>query len=465
MKKGVDNMKIDFIKEVEQRKDAILKDLTDLIKINSELTTFDEKRTEAPFGEGIDEALTYMLNLGKRDGFKTLNADHYAGHIEYGDQDEYVGMVGHLDVVPAGSGWSFPPYGAVIHDGKMYGRGTEDDKGPTLAAYYAMKILKDLNLPLSKRIKLVLGTDEETQWRCVQYYFKHYPEQPVAGFIPDSEFPLTYGEKGILKVVVKGKKQKDILVSFESGLRDNMVPDHAKAVLTDLSLKPAFEAYLLKHKYVGKTGIENDLLTIEIDGKSAHGSTPEEGINAAYLLIHFFNEIGLSNLFVDAINAYLLDDTKGEKIGIDHYDKEMGGVTVNAGVFNLTDDCFEITLNPRYPNRVDSDQFIKKIKMAFESLGLTVELGKHQKLLYVDPKSEMIEKLMKAYIKYSNDTEAKPQTTGGGTFARAMKNSVAFGPHFPGKPTYIHQKDEYIILDDFFMSIAIYADALFELSK
>ncbi len=458
-------MKIDFVKEVEQRKEAILKDLTGLIQINSELTTFDPKRTNAPFGQGIDDALTYMLNLGKRDGFQTLNADHYAGHIEYGNQDEYVGMVGHLDVVPAGSGWTYPPYGAVIANGNMYGRGTEDDKGPTLAAYYAMKILKDLNVPLSKRIKLVIGTDEETQWRCVQYYFKHYPEQPVAGFIPDSEFPLTYGEKGILKVTVKGKTLPNALLSFDSGLRDNMVPDHAQAVLNDLSLKPKFEAYLSSHHYVGSATVNGDLLTLEIDGKSAHGSTPEEGVNAAYLLIQFFNESGLTNAFIDAVNAYLLDDPKGEKIGVDHYDEEMGGVTINAGVFKLEQNQFEIVLNPRYPNGVDADLFIKKIAMAFESLGLQVELGKHQKLLYVDPKSEMVQKLMKAYIKYSGDIDAQPQTTGGGTFARAMKNSVAFGPHFPGKPTYIHQKDEYIILDDFFMSIAIYADALLELAK
>lgn len=458
-------MNIDFTKEVEIRKQEILDDLKGLIQINSELTTFDPKRTEAPFGEGIDEALTYMLNLGKRDGFQTLNADHYAGHIEYGTQDEYVGMVGHLDVVPAGSGWSFPPYGAVIHDGKMYGRGTEDDKGPTLAAYYAMKILKDLNVPLSKRIKLVLGTDEETQWRCVKHYFTQFPEQPVAGFIPDSEFPLTYGEKGILKVTVRGNVKKTQLVSFNAGLRDNMVPDNAVAVVTDISLKSHFENFLAKNNYQGNASVDNNLLKLSIDGKSAHGSTPEEGINAAYLMVHFFNEVGITNAFVDAINTYLLDDPKGVKIGIDYHDEEMGPVTLNAGVFILEKEAFEIILNPRYPNGVDSDEFVRKIKLAFESLGLSVELGKHQKLLYVDPKSEMIEKLMNVYIKYSKDVDAKPQTTGGGTFARAMKNSVAFGPHFPGKPSYIHQKDEYIILDDFFMSIAIYADALYQLAK
>ncbi|CCV65799.1 Acetylornithine deacetylase [Paracholeplasma brassicae] len=458
-------MSIDFRKEVEKRKEAILKDLTEIIQINSELTTFDEKRVNAPFGEGIDEALTFMLNLGKRDGFNTLNAEHYAGHIEYGNQEEYVGMIGHLDVVPAGSGWSYPPYGAVIADGKMYGRGTEDDKGPTIAAYYAMKILKDLDLPLSKRIKLILGTDEETAWRGVKYYFNQYPEQPVAGFIPDSDFPLTYAEKGILRVVVRGKADDSVLHSFEAGLRDNMVPDQAKAVLNNVELEKKYLEFLEKRNLEGSAVVNDGKLELEINGISAHGSTPQLGVNAAYLLVHFFNEVGISNAFIDAINTYLLDDPVGKKLGVDFVEKEMGSVTINAGVFNFNQGKFEIVLNPRYPHGVDYDAFIDKISRGFESLGAQVEIGKHQKLLYVDPNSEMIQKLMGVYKKYTNDVEAKPMTTGGGTFARAMKNSVAFGPHFPGKPTYIHQKNEYIILEDFFLSIAIYAEALFELAK
>ena len=126
-------MSINFKQEVLSRKEQIIKDLQDLIKINSELTTFDPNRKGAPFGEGTKEALDLMLAFGKRDGFETVNLDGYAGHIEYGKQKEFVGMIGHLDVVPAGNGWDYPPYGAEIHNNRMYGRGTEDDKGPTIA--------------------------------------------------------------------------------------------------------------------------------------------------------------------------------------------------------------------------------------------------------------------------------------------------------------------------------------------
>ena len=171
------NMKIDYKNEVLKRKDEIIKDLQDLIKIPSELTTFDPNRENMPFGQGPKQALDFMMELGKRDGFKTHEYDGYAGDIEYGDQSEFVAMLGHLDVVPAGNDWVNPPYEGVIIDNIMYGRGTEDDKGPTIAAYYALKILKELKVPLTKRIKLILGTDEESGSRCIEYYLTKNSEE------------------------------------------------------------------------------------------------------------------------------------------------------------------------------------------------------------------------------------------------------------------------------------------------
>jgi succinyl-diaminopimelate desuccinylase len=169
-------MTIDFKKEVQKRKLELIADLQNLIRIKSELTTYDPKRKGAPFGEGTKEALDYMLSLGQKDGFDVVNLEGYAGHIEYGKQKDFIGMIGHLDVVPAGKGWSTDPYGAEIINNRIYGRGAEDDKGPTMAAYYALKIIKELGLPLSKRVKLILGNDEETAWRCMRHYFSVYPE-------------------------------------------------------------------------------------------------------------------------------------------------------------------------------------------------------------------------------------------------------------------------------------------------
>ena len=457
-------MKIDFKAEVLKRKEQIILDLQNLIKINSELTTFDPTRVGAPFGEGNKEALDFFLDLGKRDGFDFLNVDGYAGHIEYGKQNDYVGIVGHLDVVPAGSDWTYPPYGAEIHDGKMYGRGTEDDKGPTIAAYYAMKILKELNVPLSKRIKLVIGIDEESGWRCVNHYFKKYPEVPVSGFIPDADFPLIYAEKGIVRINIKGKFNNNELLSFNGGLRDNMVPDEALVkVKSNLDLTVLYNSYLNENNYVGTVTKEDDVFTLKISGKSAHGSTPELGINAIDLLNNFLLANNIKNELVSLIDSYLANETDGNKLGIKFHDEEMGPLTVNLGVLNTDNENFHLVLNVRYPNGVEFDELFNTFKTTFNNLD--VSYNHHQKLLYNDPKSELVETLMGVYKKHTNDLDAKPLTIGGGTFARALPNVVAFGPHFPGKPSYIHQRDEYIEIDDLILATIIYTESLYKLAK
>ncbi len=459
-------MSFDFAKEVLKRKQQIIDDLTGLIKINSELTTYDPNRKGAPFGEGIKESLDYMIALGAKDGFETINLDGYAGHIEYGKQKEYVGMIGHLDVVPAGNDWTYDPYGAEIHDGLMYGRGTEDDKGPTIAAYYAMKILKELNVDLSKRIKLVLGTDEETAWRGVRHYFSLYPEMPVSGFIPDADFPLIYAEKGISRIFIKGVLEDTDLLFVQGGFRDNMVPDYAEA-----KLKPSkdyagmFALFLENNDYQGESKTEDDHVYIKVVGKSAHGSTPQFGVNAIDLLFKFLKEALVKSPVVDLVNDLLIDDFLGEKLGVAYHDEEMGDLTNNFGVIKTLGDTYQISLNLRYPNGVIFDDVVEKIKEKAAPYFAEVDVDNHQALLYEDPNSPLVKTLMDVYRKHSHDKHAQPITIGGGTFARAMKNTVAFGPHFLDKPTYIHQKNEFIDLDDFFKAIIIYTEALYELAK
>ena len=458
-------MNINFKEEVMKRKDEIIKDLEGLIKINSELTTYDPKRVGAPFGEGIKEALDYMLKLGEKDGFDTVNLDGYAGHISYGKQKEFVGTVGHLDVVPAGNDWTYPPYGAEIHDNKMYGRGTEDDKGPTIAVYYALKIIKDLKLDLSKRIKLILGTDEETGWRGVRHYFSLYPEIPVSGFIPDADFPLIYAEKGIARIFFEGDLSGSDIVSLQGGFRDNMVPDYAEAYLTpNQDYKTLFKAFLDKSDYTGVSEDKDGLAYVKVFGKSAHGSTPEFGENAIDRLFEFLIEAKIDHPVVKMASERLIHDIHGKKLGVAFKDEEMGHLTNNVGALSTIDGKYRFNLNLRYPNGIKFDDIVKTLEKSVKSYATAVVVDKHQELLYVDPKSELVQKLLKVYRKHTNDM-TEPITIGGGTFARAMPNSVAFGPHFLDKPTYIHQKNEFIDLDDFFTAIIIYTEALYELAK
>lgn len=458
-------MNINFKAEVLKRKAEIINDLTGLIKINSELTTYDPNRKGAPFGQGIKDALDYMIKLGEKDGFDCINLDGYAGHISYGSQKEYVGTIGHLDVVPAGNDWTFPAYGAVIDDNKMYGRGTEDDKGPTIAIYYALKILKELDVKLSKRIKLILGTDEETAWRGVRHYFSLYPEIPVSGFIPDADFPLIYAEKGISRIFVEGDLKDSDIVHLQGGFRDNMVPDYAEAQLKpNKDYKLLFNSFLKEKNYQGSVEEKDGLVYVKVFGKSAHGSTPEFGENAIDRLFEFLSEAKVDHSVVKLAKERLIHDIHGEKLGVAYKDEEMGHLTINLGAMSTIDGKYRFNLNLRYPNGVKFDEVVSTLKDSVKAYGSSITVDNHQELLYVDPNSELVQKLLKVYRKHTNDM-SDPITIGGGTFARALPNSVAFGPHFLEKPTYIHQKNEFIDLDDFFMAIMIYTEALYELAK
>lgn len=453
-------MTIDFKKEVLKRKDELIKDLSNLININSELTTYDPMRVGAPFGEGNREALDLMLSLGKRDGFKTLNVDGFAGHIEYGNQNDYVAILGHLDVVPAGNDWTYPPYEATIVDGKMYGRGVEDDKGPTIAAYYAMKILKELNVPLSKRIKLIVGSDEESGSRCVEHYFKKHPEQPVSGFVPDADFPLIYAEKGITRIDVSGKALNNKIVSINSGFRANMVPDYADLVLSGNYTK---EINQFDDKLTPK--FEDNQTKVRLYGKSAHGSTPELGENAVHKLINLLNHLQIENELSRLLNDRFLDDVNGKKLGINIECMETGKLTMNLGILTFKNGEYTITLDIRYPKGITYKEIVSKINESVEIYKASVTRASNSDMLYVDPNSKLVKTLMNAYINHSGDKNAKPIVIGGGTFARSISNVVAFGPHFPGKPSFIHQRDEYIEVDDLILATIIYLEALYELAK
>lgn len=458
-------MTINFKEEVLKRKDDLIKDLQALLKIKSELTTFDPNRIGAPFGEGNKEALDWFLALAKKDGFKVENVDGYAGHIEYGEGNEYVGSIGHLDVVPAGNDWTYPPYGAEIHDGKLYARGSEDDKGPTVAVYYALKILKELNVPLSKRVKIILGIDEESGWRCVKHYFKKYPEAPVAGFIPDADFPLIYGEKGITRTVIKGAINDSRILEITGGFRDNMVPDYALVKLSDVSFKDGWLTYLADNELKGDAVLEDGILTLSVTGISAHGSLPHLGKNAIDYLFKGLKIIGLSNKLITFVNEYLVDDYLGKKLAVNYKDAEMGDLTNNFGVIKTEGSDFVINLNLRYPNGVDYQKDVfEKIEALVKPLGYVLSVEHHQKLLYKDPQSALIQTLLKVYRKHTHD-DSEPITIGGGTFARATDNVVAFGPHFLSKPSFIHQRDEFIEIDDLITATIIYTEALYELAK
>ncbi len=463
--------------EVNKRKDALIQDAQGLLHIKSLL---DEEHTseEAPLGEGVKEALDFMLNLGEKDGFIAKNVGNLAGHLEFGEGKELLGILCHVDVVPEGDGWASDPYGAEIRDGKIYARGALDDKGPTIAAYYAMKIVKELGLPLKKRVRMIIGTDEESGWRCVDHYFEH-EEMPTLGFAPDADFPIINAEKGIadFDMVQKANVQnqgmtKAEVVSFVSGKRYNMVPDHAKATIqvteNQDEVIQQFTKFMQQHGLEHSFHIEGEELSLEVIGVSAHGMEPRTGKNAGLFLAEFLSKQELDAKaahYFQFVSRYFFDDSRGVNLGVAYSDEISGELTINPGKLSFSAEAGgRIGMTCRYPVTNKMEATKEKLDALLLKEGFPIENFSDSKPHHVDEQEFLIQTLKKVYGEQTGE-KAKLIAIGGGTYARSLKSGVAFGPLFPGRPDIAHQKDEYMYIEDLLKATAIYSQAIYELAQ
>ena len=458
-----------FLKLIDDFQQDIIKSTQDLISIKS----VEEKPLPGmPFGEGPYKALDFTLSLAESMGFEVKNLEGYAGHIDLGDGVETVGVLGHVDIVPEGEGWTYPPYSGEVHDGKIYGRGTTDDKGPVIATLYAMKALKETGVKLSRKIRLIIGANEETGWGCMNYYFEH-EKAPDMAFTPDADFPVIYGEKGIivfdLVYKINDSIDNDIyLKDIKGGNAPNMVPDHAEAVLEVKDLikfEEIFNEYKKENKKLITVSNNNNEVKVIAKGISAHGSTPEKGENAISNLFHFLGTV-LDNEFVNLYNERIAFKHYGESIGCGFEDEVSGKLNFNVGMIKVEDGKLVLTINVRYPIESNAKDVYNGIRDNLNDTNIElVESFSDMKPLYVPLDDFLVEKLMKVYREQTGDVDSKPITIGGGTYARAMKNAVAFGPMLPGQTDVAHQKDEYISIDHLMKITKIYAQALYELAK
>lgn len=429
-------------KEALKRKDELLKELKNLLSIESIL---DESTAsaEAPFGQKIAEALGYVLELGKREGFQTKNVDGYAGHIEYGEGEEIIGVLSHIDVVPPGDGWTTPPFSPEIRDGKLYARGALDDKGPTIAAYFALKIVKELGLPLSKRVRLIVGADEESRWRCMAHYFEK-ETMPVMGFSPDADFPIISAEKGFFDIKAVGFNDKKetpddgwSLVQFKSGERVNMVPDYAEVKLSGegdvFELKGKVQDYLLTHQIQGYAEERDEGVAIVMKGKAHHGMDPDKGVNAALAMARFLARLPLDQegaTYISMINDLLVDSFFGEKLGISMEDEFMGRLTVNAGVFDYEQDGKRLVrLNIRYPKGGDAEEILQAVEKKLSRYHLKIVEVDHKPIHYVDKEHTLINTLSRVYEEQTGE-KAELLAIGGVTYARVLDTGVALARCF-----------------------------------
>lgn len=443
---------------LKERQEEIIKGIQENVRIDS---VRGEAKENAPFGEGPKKALEHALMLGETMGLRTKNVDNYAGWVEIGEGEEMIAVLGHLDVVPAGEGWDYPEFGAVIDNGKMYGRGVLDDKGPTIGAMYALKAIKDSGVKLDRRIRVIFGTDEECGCGCIRHYISAGEETPVMGFTPDADYPLIFCEKGITNMLV-GKKnpiqgEKKIL-KWEGGIAANVVTPKCT-----LQVVGGLDAAQLEEIEI-KT--EDGITTLFAEGKSAHGSTPELGENAAIKLLNGVKEIPFGGDFQNMMNFLLEEigtETNGDKLGIRFYDEETGETTLNVGVVKYSEEEMSATLDIRYPKNGDAKIVVKNVTKALARHGLEVLESESENVLYVPKDSELVQKLMKVY-KDNTGRDDQPMAIGGGTYAKMFPNMVAFGPTFPGQEDNIHQPNECVSIENLMMSIQLTAEAMVALA-
>lgn len=466
-------MVLDWQKLAQQYRDDYVADLKTLVSIDS---SRDDSQATAdfPLGPGPAKALSAFLAIAKRDGFTVKNLDNLVGYVEYGSGDETLAILGHADVMPAGKGWQTDPFTLTAKDGNLYGRGTSDDKGPALAAYYGLRMLKDQGIVPKMKVRFIIGTDEESDWTGMNHYLDLEPA-PTLGFSPDAEFPLINGEKGnvTFETHFKGRNDGEYqLDEFDSGLRMNMVPRDAEADVTvpDAAKVAAdFDAFLAQAPVTGEATVDGQRLHLHVVGKAAHGMEPKNGINAGTYLATFLAPYafgGDAHHFLNLLADQLHDDSRAHKLGLAYTDKVMGDLTMNVGIMTFkAGEAGLINTNFRYPTGTGAATILTGLKQATAAMDVTVEQGREMVPHYVDPSDPIVATLMDVYRQQTGDTTAQPEVVGGGTYGRLMKRGVAFGALFPGTQDTMHQADEFQPEADLLKAMAIYGQAIYELTK
>lgn len=435
-----------IITEDEQK--AAVKILERLISVPSYNQPAEEG---APFGKGIRNALDEMMKICDELSFKTYeDPDGYYGYAEVGSGDKIFGVICHLDTVPAGDlgKWKHNPFkGTVINDA-VYGRGSQDDKGPGIAALYAVKALMDQGYHFNQRIRFIYGTDEEILWRGIAEYNKK--EAPIdSGISPDAEFPLIYAEKGLQQSYLVGPGTDQLKLNLKNAF--NAVPDSA---VYDGPKQDEVKVALDKHGFE-YTSDDNSITVI---GKSVHAMMAPKGTNAVLRLA-----IALDDVFdfkpLDFIGKLFKEGATGSNVLGDVRD-ESGQLTFNISSLEINENETRMQIDLRIPVTVDRDNLLAKLSKQVAAYDLNYVHFDYLAPLYVPKDSKLVRTLMKVYKEQTGDVDAEPQISGGATFARTMNNCVAFGGMLPTTPDYMHQANEQWPLSDMYKAMEIYAQAI-----
>lgn len=446
---------------IESMHDEMIDTLQKWIRVPS---VKGEAAPGAPFGKEVRSMLDMALADCEQMGFKTQNFDGYIAHADLGEgsDEDALAILAHLDVVPEGDGWKYPPYGAVIENGRMYGRGTSDDKGPAVAALYAMKAVKDAGIPLRRKVRLILGCDEESGWEDIAHYNK-VATMPRMGFSPDASYPIINIEKGICRLELHGVLSNEGLqvIAFNNGERPNVIPGRASALVAgDAATVAQAEAAAKKLDIPAEVQLTDKGVSITVTGISGHAAYPETARNANGEMLLLLRELGVQGdlcLLADKIGL----DYKGEGLEVSVSDGISGYLTCNLGIIRAGEGGVYATLDIRYPVMTNPDMIIKNVSASLP--GMRVDAMEVKEPHHVPAGSELVQNLLDAYHEVTG-YERKCLYTGGGTYARSLQEGVAFGASFPQDEDLAHQANEYADIEGLYKNIKIFALAIVKLA-
>lgn len=431
-------MSIDFRQVIEENKEQFYQDLDQVMQIESVKGT---PTKNAPFGKGPKAALEAVIGLAQKYGFKTAIVNDAVGYAQWGDDEDYIGVVGHLDVVPAGEGWSFPPFKLSKRDQRFYGRGILDNKGPILSCLFGLKLLKDLNLPMSKTIRIVFGTDEENGSGDIPLYLSE-EKAPQFGFTPDCKYPVVYGERGIVNY--------EILTSFsveELKRLGDFISDQARDHVPD------------------ELSVTIDDKKVSVTGKRAPSNAPELGENAITLLAEkILQEQALSGKLAEYFSwivASLAEQHYGEGLGIDFSDADSGRLMITPYELIKKDNQLSLSLAIRYPVSVTEAEVTTALEKHLPPKSRLTVVRRIKSSHF--PKEDPNVQALSAIYEEVTGLDGTPVTTTGATYARFVPNIVAFGPSFPGQKGIAHNQDEYMDEEDLLLNMEIYMQAMLKL--
>lgn len=464
---GNKGMKIDNV--IDSYKGDIIKDLRDLVGIK---TVYEDSEIY-PFGQANHDALEYMLDKCKREGMVTQNLDEYGGYADFGEGNKTIGVFTHLDVVPAGNGWNSDPFELKVEDGKLVGRGVSDDKGPVIAAFYAIKAIKESGIKLDSKIRFFFGLDEEKNLRCIERY-NMTEKPPDVTLVPDADFPVTNYEKGLINfdITKEIKNSGSVAIEkFEGGELRGMVPDSCYlrlradgAVLKDIQNR--VKEFNANNEDKISITLRGNVMEIRTRGISAHASVPETGDNAISNMMQFLKTVNLGedfNKFVQLYSKHFDTETDGKSLHIKTHDK-TGDLTLNTGVVQYKDGKINLQATIRHPESISSDKIIHNLKETAENYHCKVQNIKLIPEMNIPHNSNYVKALLEVYTDFTRK-EAKPVSIGFRTYASKLPNALGFGPNFQGEEKVAHKSNEYITIDNLMKNVKLMARAICKLDK